>query len=98
MTRTFGWVLILLIILSAGCAQESSQDHLANAKAYLGESRSDAAIIELKSALQLSGDLAEARWLLGKIYLDIGDIDSAVKELRLARQFGCPSLMRGSRH
>ena len=39
---------------------------------------------ELKGALRIDRNLAQARWLLGKIYLDLGEVRAAEKELLLA--------------
>jgi putative PEP-CTERM system TPR-repeat lipoprotein len=74
--------------LLAGCGQESPQAQLASAKQYLAKSDTKSAYIELKNALQQKGDLAEARFLLGKIMFDGGELGPAAIELRKARDLG----------
>ena len=70
-------MVALLSILSACSGGSSVEEHIAKANQFIAGSKYDAAIIELKNALQQDNDSAEARWLLGKIYLDSGDILSA---------------------
>jgi putative PEP-CTERM system TPR-repeat lipoprotein len=72
-----------------GCGGEkSSEQYLSRAKDYITESDYPSATIELQNALQLDGGSAEARWLLGKIYLDNGNILTAEKELLRAQDLG----------
>ena len=80
-------VVLLAGALLAGCG-DSPEQMLASAKEYLGKNDSSAAVIQLKNALQENSDLAEARFLLGKIYFDGGDFPSASKELRHAARLG----------
>lgn len=75
--------------LLAACGQ-SPEDMLASAKSYLEQNDLAAASIQLKNALQENGELAEARFLLGRIHLDQGDLAGAVKELERARALGYP--------
>ena len=56
------------------------------AKGYLAEADYKAATIELKNALNLDASAAEARWLLGKVHLELGDVQSAEKELQRAQE------------
>lgn len=77
------------LLFLVGCSGEkSSEQHLSRAKGYITESDYDSARIELQNALQLDGVSAEARWLLGKIYLESGDILAAEKELQRAQELG----------
>lgn len=48
------------------------------------------AMIELKNALQRDPENAEARLLLGRMHLLLGDGDSAEKELKAAERYGSP--------
>lgn len=89
--RTSRLIIVLLLgALLAGCG-DSPEQMLASAKEYLSKNDSNAAVIQLKNALQENNDLAEARFLLGKIYFDMGDFPSATKELRHAARLGYSS-------
>jgi putative PEP-CTERM system TPR-repeat lipoprotein len=55
---------------------------------YLQEGDAAAAIIEFKNAIQANPESAEARALLGEVYLRTNDPHSAVKELQRARELG----------
>jgi len=74
-------------LLLAGCGQ-SPEEMLASAKTYLDKQDLAAASIQLKNALQENGSLAEARFLLGRIHLEQGDVLGAVKELQRAQELG----------
>ena len=82
-----GLTLLLLLSLSA-CGQRSPQEYIVTANEYIANGEYDAAVIELKNALQADNKFAQARWLLGKIYLDSGDVLSAEKELQRALDSG----------
>lgn len=79
---------VALLILAACGGDVSSEQYLDRAKGYIAESDYPSATIELQNALQLDGDAVEARWLLGKIYLDTGNILAAEKELLRAQDLG----------
>lgn len=70
--------------LSACGDNASVESHLLNAKNSLSENKTNEGIIELKNALRLDSKNAEVRFLLGKVYLDLGDGASAEKELERA--------------
>ena len=79
--------LSIALALTACSEQVSDESHLENAKSYLSNKQINASIIELKNAIRADGKNAEARFILGKIYLDLGDGLAAVKELERAHQF-----------
>jgi cellulose synthase operon protein C len=82
-------ILTLALLILAACGtDETSEQHLAKAKDYITKSEYPSAKIELQNTLKLDGSSAEARWLLGKIYLDTGDILAAEKELQRAQDLG----------
>jgi len=79
----------VLTILLAGCGQ-SPEQMVTSAKDYLAKNDRNAAIIQLKNALQENPNLGEARLLLGKSQLQVGDIAAAEKELRKALELKVP--------
>ncbi|WP_019029187.1 XrtA/PEP-CTERM system TPR-repeat protein PrsT [Colwellia piezophila] len=76
----------LALAISACSEQVSVESHLANAKNYLSENKINESIIELKNVIRADSKNAEARFLLGQIYLNLGDGVLAVKELERAQQ------------
>lgn len=81
------WVAAALL----GCSQKSDQDLIASAQGYLGKKDVAAATIQLKSALQVNPQSAQARFLLGKTLLMSGDAVGALVELNKARELGHPA-------
>ena len=67
---------------------ENTQALISEAKQFQQKGDNQAAIIQLKNALQKNPDDAEARYLLGMIYQETGDPASAEKELRKALALG----------
>lgn len=88
MTNAMRAVLLSLLTLFTACGGDSASDHITRSREYIVESAYDSAIIELKNALQKDRQAGEARWLLGRIYLETGDALSAEKELQRALQLG----------
>lgn len=84
--------LFLALVLSAGlltaCGKEDSAALLAEARIMIARGDYKAATIQLKNALTQDGNNAEARFELGKLYLDQADPASAEKEFRRARKAG----------
>lgn len=89
MLRNFLFCLPLLAL--SACNSDSANDYLARAQGAIERSEYAAATIELKNALRLEPESAQARWLLGKIYYDTGDLRSAEKELKRALTQGWPA-------
>lgn len=88
MTRHGSLVIVLSLILGACSGSKSPTELIHSAKQYIDNNEIPAAEIELKMAIQESPNLAEARYLLGKIYLDTGKTASAEKELAKAIELG----------
>ena len=90
--RSFRLTLLAtaMTVLLAGCGQ-SPEQMVTSAKEYLAKNDRNAAIIQLKNALQENPNLAEARLLLGRSQLQIGDIAAAEKELRKALELKVPA-------
>jgi putative PEP-CTERM system TPR-repeat lipoprotein len=73
----------------AACSRTPPVDELvADARRYRDQNNPKAAIIQLKNAVQQQPDNPAARLMLGQLYLDTGDMASAEKELRRARDLG----------
>lgn len=84
-------ILVLSASLLAACGGENSATLVREAKAKAAAGDYKAAIIQLKNAVAADEKNAEARFELGKLYLDQLDLPSAEKEFRRAREAGYPS-------
>ncbi len=85
------WIVITLALLVFGCnssGSDSATKHLERAKDYLDNQDYKAAIIELKNSLLSEENNPEARYLLGKAYLETNNPVSAEKELSVAQSLG----------
>lgn len=80
--------LMLPVLFSCGKANLSPQEHLARAKDLQEKHDLQAAVIEIKNALQQDGNNAEARLMLGGLNVDMGNGAAAEKELEKARELG----------
>ncbi len=78
---------ILSFALSA-CGGESSEALISQAKASIAKGDTKTAVIKLKNAIATDEKNAEARYQLGRLYLESGDLASAEKEFRRAREAG----------
>jgi putative PEP-CTERM system TPR-repeat lipoprotein len=85
------WIAVIAITLIGGCRQDTPAFLLVSAKEYIAKNDNTAAIIQLKTALQSDPNLPEARFLLGTLLLDRGELASAEKELRKALELHYPS-------
>ena len=82
-------VLAAILLCISACGQTlSPETYLQRAKDHIAAARYNEGIIELKNALQGDAELAEARWLLGDLYLKAGDGAAAQKELERAAALG----------
>jgi putative PEP-CTERM system TPR-repeat lipoprotein len=92
MSRNILPILFLLApLLVTGCdktANLTEQEHIQRAKDFEAKGDLQSATIELKSAAEKNPRDAQAHWLLGLLYLKIGDGASAEKGLRRARELG----------
>lgn len=64
------------------------EEHIQRAKDYESKGELMTAVIELKNAVEKNPQNAQARLLLGKIYIETGDGASAEKELNSAQEQG----------
>ncbi len=85
-TLVMGAVLVL-----AACQSQSPENLLQDAKSKLAKNELRPAVIQLKNALQQDESLQEARFLLGKTLLELGDPISAQIELTKASELGYPA-------
>lgn len=76
------------LALLSGCGSKDATEHYSDALNYIDAKQYNAAVIELKSAIQQMPDNADYRFALGKLYLQTGDAISAEKELLLAKAGG----------
>jgi cytochrome c-type biogenesis protein CcmH/NrfG len=82
------WMLVVL----AGCSRMHSDNQLmTEAQQFMAKGETKAAVIQLKNVLQQTPSNGGARLMLGKLYLDSGDVMSAEKELRRALELGANS-------
>lgn len=87
--RTRMLTLAVAAALVQGCGgAEDVQSLIAKAQDYRNRNERSAAVIELKNAVAKQPDHAEARFLLGTLYLEIADPASAEKEFRRALEHG----------
>ena len=77
----------LSALLLAACT-DSPEAMVVSAKGYLEKKDLDAASIQLKNALQENANLVDARFLLGKVNLEQGNVPGAVKEFQRALDLG----------
>ncbi|MFQ5533354.1 MAG: XrtA/PEP-CTERM system TPR-repeat protein PrsT [Sphingomonadales bacterium] len=88
--RGLALVAFIVVALSAcdNAANLTAEEYLLRAREFqvAGDLRSS--IIELKNALQKNPDSSAARFLLGGIYLEIGEAEAAEKELLRAISLG----------
>ena len=76
----------------AGCSKQQDPAQLVSeARAYRQKGDLKAAVIQAKNAVAADANKAEARLLLGQLYLDSNDPVSAEKELRKAQSLGSPA-------
>jgi putative PEP-CTERM system TPR-repeat lipoprotein len=84
--RGLVFYLFALALLTACGDSLTDGDYVEQARASQAAGEVNAAIIQLKSALKLNPENFDARYLLGTIYLERGQLSDAEKELQKARQ------------
>jgi len=83
-------IALLTAALLAGCGKQNADELLRSARDYQAKNDHPAAIIQLKNLVQQQPQNGEARLLLGRSHLAVGDADSAEKEFRRALEHGQP--------
>lgn len=90
------WGMALLFLVAppfvlSGCDRAKNfteVEHIQRAKDFEDKGELSASVIELKNALRKNPDNAQARWMLGQIYIKTGRGAEAEKELNKAKQLG----------
>jgi putative PEP-CTERM system TPR-repeat lipoprotein len=82
------WVMISVLFISGCNLFGGAEARFRKAVEYRDKGELSAAVIEFKNVLKEDPNNAEARWLLGKTYLDLNDGFSARKELLRAKTLG----------
>lgn len=85
--RVLPWLCATALLL-AGCIDDSADKRIAAAQQHLQNKDTKAAVIEIKNALQKEPESGEARYLLGSILLQEGNVVAAEVELRKAQAVG----------
>ncbi len=80
--------IFILVISLIGCSKVTLEQHIKNAEEFISLGKFDESIIELKNAIKLSPEHTSSRILLAKIYLNLGDLTFAQKEISKAIQLG----------
>lgn len=90
MDRTFKLNLIAAIccISLVACDSKTPEELMASAQQHIAQNDNQAAIIELKNAINLYPSEANARLLIASLYYEEGDLVSAEKELNKALEYG----------
>lgn len=89
--RVLAFVALVAIGVTAGdrpALAITSDEHLERAQGYFEKGELDSSIIELKNALQRNRKNAEARLLLGRVYIRKGRGADAEKELQRTHDLG----------
>lgn len=85
----FFLVSVVIAVMLASCSPEYSDvEHVQRAQNFHSDGDIFSAVIELKSAVQVNPNNAEARFLLGTYYNEAGDWPTAEKEFRRAQGLG----------
>lgn len=81
----------MALSLSACSPNKTTEEYLSNAQVLLKQNKNSEAIINLKNVLKMDVKNAEARFLLGKSYLNQGKWLVAEKELNRAKEYNYDS-------
>lgn len=76
------------ILLLSACGGQTSEEHMLAAQQYIQAKNNEAAILELKNAIQKDPQIAAARFELGRLYIEIERFENAEKELTRAMELG----------
>jgi len=77
-----------LLFVSACSENKTTEELIIEASNYTLEKDNKSAILILKNAIRMSPNNAQARFMLAKVYLNVGNIKGAEKEIEKAIDFG----------
>ena len=89
--RHFLTAILIACVTIVGCSEPTAQDHLAAAVKQMGIGNAKEASVHLKAALAANPSSAEGRFLLGSLFLSVGEATAAAVELEKARQLQHPA-------
>jgi putative PEP-CTERM system TPR-repeat lipoprotein len=90
--RALTFVLVIAAcVMTGACTEQSPPELLVSAKGYIAQGKWQAAVIQLKNALQKDPQLGEARFLLGQALLEEERPRDAAVELSKAAGLGYPA-------
>lgn len=81
---------LLAIVLGACENERTAEDYWQEAQQFLKENDDQAAAVALKNTLQLDPNNAQARYEIGKLYLQFSDFQNASKQFSFALENGFP--------
>jgi cytochrome c-type biogenesis protein CcmH/NrfG len=81
---------VVASVLLSACGRDDPASLIGSARDYQASGDHNAAIIQLRNLLQKQPDNGEARLMLGRSALIVGDAMTAEKEFRKALEYGQP--------
>lgn len=82
--------LLAMLVFLGACSDPKPESLVASGVRHLERDNPDAALIEARSALDADPELPEARLLMGRVLVEVGNPANAEIELRKALQLGQP--------
>lgn len=81
-------VVFFITFTLTACSEKTSDEHIQQAKEFQAAGDNQAAVVALKNAVQQSPRAAVPRFILGQLYLELKNYESAEKELSKALELG----------
>ena len=81
-----------IAVVLAGCTQKTPEELVTSASQLMEQGQADAAVLELKNAVEQKPSDGQIRFLLAKAYIMNGQFFSAEKELERALEYGIDEL------
>ncbi|MGB3726336.1 MAG: XrtA/PEP-CTERM system TPR-repeat protein PrsT [Glaciecola sp.] len=82
--------LLALVVAAglSGCAEKTPEEFVAEAQTFIEQGDNNAAVVALKNAIQKQPRNADYRFMLGRLYVEQKNFESAEKELSRALELG----------